>query len=276
VIIQDGAHCNGVLHPFLTNLNEKKTIREGQCMLRNLNYLLFSIVIFISTVVAQQNGRINVTGEALITVAPDYIVIRFGIETHDMVLMNARQQYNKIYKNAISAFRILGVREKDIQLDYLRITPEWRKDLNKEVFLGYEIKNSMVVTLTDVSLIEDVVTDGIQAGMNRVDGIDFLCSDIKKYREEARELAIKAAKEKAEKIVALLGQTLGDPTQISFGSSGSPTRYSSLSSMTSNSIQNIEADDNELSETIGLGKISVKANVYITFEFTKQNNQDNK
>ena len=62
-------------------------------------------------------------------------------------------------------------------------------------------------------------------GVNYIHGIDFQTTEFKKYREQARELALKAAKEKADKMAAVLGQSVGAPIQINESYSGSPWWY---------------------------------------------------
>ena len=115
-------------------------------------------------------------------------------------------------------------------------------------------------------------------GVNYIHGIDFQTTEFKKYREQARELALKAAKEKAEKMAAVLGQSVGAPIQISESYSGSPWWYwSSWSgwgygrnqSMAQNVIENVPGDSGEISETVALGKISIRAAVTVTFELKK-------
>ena len=118
----------------------------------------------------------------------------------------------------------------------------------------------------------------MQSGVNYIHNINFQTTEFKKYREQARELALNAAKEKAEKMAATLGQSVGDPIQIGEGYGGSNWwYYSSWNSwgygrsnvMSQNVMQNIESGMGEISETIALGKISIKANVNVTFELKK-------
>ena len=82
-------------------------------------------------------------------------------------------------------------------------------------------------------------------------------------------MALKSAKEKAEKMATVLGQSLGDPIQINENNSSSPRGYSSIQAMTQNVVQNIQSEGSELSETIALGKISIRANVTVIFELNK-------
>jgi uncharacterized protein len=222
--------------------------------------------------------KITVNGEAVVNVRPDKIVINFGIETWDADIVVAKQKNNDILKKAKAAVKESGVSERDIQTDYLSIEPRWKSEYRKEDFLGYFVRNTIVVTLTDAAKVEKLVTEVLQTGVNYIHGIDFQTTEFKKYREEARELALKAGKEKAEKMAAVLGQSVGAPIQINESYGGSPWWYwSSWSgwgygrnqSMAQNVIENVPSSSGEISETIALGKISIRAAVTVTFELKK-------
>lgn len=239
------------------------------------------MVMAATSVLAQQpqmyddRPKITVNGEAVVSVKPDKIVVTFGIETWDADVMVAKQKNNDILKKAIAAIKETGVAEKEIQTDHLSIEPRYKNDYRKEDFIGYFVRNTFVVTLAETEKVEELVTKVLQAGVNYIHGIDFQTTEFKKYREQARELALKAAKEKAEKMAAVLNQTVGTPIQINENYSGSPWWYYSSWSgweygrsqgMSQNVIQNVQGGSGEISDTIALGKISIRANVAVTFE----------
>jgi hypothetical protein len=222
--------------------------------------------------------KIAVNGEAVVNVKPDKIVINFGIETWDTDIIVAKQKNNEILKKAKAAIKESGVLQRDIQTDYLSIEPRWKSEYRKEDFLGYFVRNTVVVTLTDAAKVEKLVTEVLQAGVNYIHGIDFQTTEFKKYREQARELALKAAKEKADKMAAVLGQSVGTPIQINESYSGSPWWYWSSWSgwgygrnqgMSQNVVQEAPGGSGEISDTIALGKISIRAAVTVTFELRK-------
>jgi uncharacterized protein YggE len=132
----------------------------------------------------------------------------------------------------------------------------------------------LAVTLTDSGKVEGLITKALQAGVNYIFGVDFETTEFKKYREQARELALKAAKEKAEKMAGALSLSIGNPIQITENYSGVPFYYSSWSgfnyargmAMTQNIAQNVSGQSAETSDTIALGKISIRANVSVVFE----------
>ena len=219
--------------------------------------------------------KITVSGEAVVNVKPDKIVVTFGIETWDIEIMVAKQKNNDILNRAVAAIKALGIPEKEIQTDHLSIEPRYKSDYSKEGFFGYFVRNTFVVALAETEKVEEIVTKVLQSGVNYIHGIDFQTVEFKKYREQARELALKAAQEKAEKMAAVLGQSIDAPIQINENYSGSPWwYYSSWSAwgygrrqgMSQNTIQNVEGQSGEMSDTIALGKISIRANVTVTFK----------
>jgi uncharacterized protein YggE len=252
--------------------------------MKSLLIIAFLIVLSICSIRAQQTQlfddrpKITVNGEAVVKVQPDKIVITFGIETWDKNIMTAKQENNNIMKKAIVVIKESGIPDKDIQTDYLSIEPRYSDNYDKKNFIGYFVRNTFVVTLAEPDKVENLVTGVLQSGVNYIHSINFQTTEFKKYRDQARELALYAAKEKAEKMAGTLDQLIGDPIQISEGYGGSNWYYSSWNGwgygsrsnyMTQNVMQNIEGGTGEISETIALGKISIKANVNVVFELKK-------
>jgi uncharacterized protein YggE len=219
-------------------------------------------------------AKITVNGEAVVSVKPDKVVVSLGIETSNADVMTAKQQNNDVLKKAVAAMKELGIPEGAVETDHLSIEPRYRDDYRRESFLGYFVRNTFVVTLTDAGKVEALVTKALEAGVNYIHGIDFQTTEFKKYREQARNLALLAAREKAEKMAAVLGQSVGAAIQISENYSGSPWWYYSSwfgwgggrsQGMSQNVTQNVQSGSGEISETVALGRISIRANVSVTF-----------
>ncbi len=219
--------------------------------------------------------KITVSGEAVVNVKPDRIVLTFGIETRDPEILAAKQKNNDILKGAIAAIKEVGVPEKEIQTDYLSIEPRY-KDSYQGSFMGYFVRNTFTVTLDDPEKVEGLVTRVLKAGVNYIHGIDFQTTEFKKYRERARKLALEAAREKAKQMASDLDQSVGDPILIH--ENGSPWWYFSSWSgwgygrdrgMSQNVVQNVNGAAEGISDTVSLGKISIRANVSVTFELRR-------
>jgi uncharacterized protein YggE len=220
--------------------------------------------------------KITVNGEAVVNVRPDRILISFGIETWDMDIEVAKQKNNAIQKKAVTAIKECGVPPRDVQTDHLSIEPRYKNQDQREDLIGYFVRNTLVVTLNNPAKVEDLITRVLHAGVNHLQAIDFRTSDFKKHREEARELALRAAREKAEKMAGVLGQSIGPPIQISerdspwwYYSSWTGWSYGRTAVDSQVATESAQPGADEVLDAIALGKISIRANVTVTFELKK-------
>lgn len=236
-----------------------------------------------TTAPCEEQPKIKVSGEAVVNVKPDRIVIVFGLETYEKTIMDAKNKSRAIMKKAIVVARECGVQRKDVQTDSLSIEPIYKpvykedEDARKKV-IEYVVRNTLVVTLSEPAKVEELVTKELEAGVNYVHDIDFQTSALKAYREQARELALKAAKEKALKMAAALGQTIGLAIEVHEDYSASPLSYYSgwrwwgggrRQAMSQNITQNIRGTSPEISDSIAFGKLSIRSSVSVVFELKK-------
>jgi len=101
----------------------------------------------------------------------------------------------------------------------------------------------------------------IDAGINRIDVVEFQSSKLEQYLSEARKLAIKQAKLKAEDFATTLGQKVGKALTIADNSHGyfpEPMYDKSVMKM---GIQN----NGSPRQTLAIGEITVTANVSVSF-----------
>ena len=241
----------------------------------SINTMFFmAIAILISSMAfaeEQPVRTIMVTGEAIVKVEPDMVIVTFGVETYNNDIITAKEQNQAVVKKAFAVIRELGIEESAIQTDHISIEPRYKdSSYERGSINGYFVRNTAAVTLKEPKTLEELLTRLLQTGITSVYNVDFQVSDLKPHREQARELALVAAKEKAEKMTAVLGQKLGRPTQIVENQNywwvnGGRGRYSSMSQ---NVVQNAApaGDQGETGESVALGKISVRANVSVTFE----------
>jgi len=222
---------------------------------------------------------ISVSGEAVVNVKPDKIMINFGVLTAHLNCATAKKVNNEIMQKALEIIKESGVAQQDVQTDALSINPEFdytdrneKTGVRRYYLVSYHVTNRCSVILNDPLKVENLVTKILQVGVNELKGIDFQTTELKKYREQARDLALKAAKEKAEQMAASLGQKIGNPITISesggyyYGDS-SRSRNNSMYQMHVNKTQNIPSESgDEQSGPIALGKIAIRANVQVSFE----------
>jgi uncharacterized protein YggE len=219
-------------------------------------------------------GTISVTGDAQINVVPDKVLITLGVESTEQNLADAKSGNDANIARILTLTQNFKIEAKDVQTDHISIQP--RYDNSSLHIVGYTVRKTIVITLRDISKFDDVLSGAINSGANVVQGVQFLTSDLRKYRDQARDLAIKAAREKADALASALGQKAGRALTISeqrnswFSYYGSWWGQSSSLQM-QNVVQNApngSTGDLGEGETTAPGQISVTASVAVTFELT--------
>ncbi|MCE5257426.1 MAG: SIMPL domain-containing protein [Chloroflexi bacterium] len=216
---------------------------------------------------------VNVTGEAEVRVVPDEVVLTLGIETHDNQLTIAKGQNDAIVKKVLALADEFGITPQHIQTDYIDIEPRYAEgcyELCNPV--GFVVHKSVVITLSDLARFEDLLSGVLDTGVNYVQGIEFRTTDLRKYRDEARALAIQAAQEKAVAMAGELDQTIGKPMSIQEQQSSWWSGYSAWwgsrwgSALTQNIIQEYQGTSLGVDSSVAPGQISVRASVSVSFE----------
>ena len=210
---------------------------------------------------------ITISGDAEVKVVPDEVVINMAVETNNTDLDKAREENDKKVSSILAMVKKLGVKDKFIQTDYLSVEPryDYTVQYNNErerKFLGYYMTKNISVTLRDVSKFEKLIADALKLGTNYVRGMNFQTTELRKHRDQARLMAVRAAKEKATALAGELGQKVGKPISISESTYNAP-RYQNVSKY---AVSELNMDTGSNGEVIALGQIEIKASVSVTFE----------
>ncbi len=218
-------------------------------------------------------GSISVNGDATVKVVPDEIILTLGVETRHKELVEAKSENDKRVRRVIALAKSYGVDPKHIQTDFINISPEYDYiDYDLDRIVGYRVGKTIVITLKDIDKFDGLYSDVLELGANYVHGIEFRTSELRKYRDQARALAIKAAEEKATALAAELGRSIGNPTQINENYSGWWSSYGRWwgyrwgGMMSQNVVQNAGMEGYTTEGGVAPGQIEVNASVSVTFE----------
>jgi uncharacterized protein len=214
---------------------------------------------------------ITVSGNAEVRVTPDRAVFALGVETWDKEIEKARQENDERMKNVFRSLAQYQIPAADIQTGYITITPTYEKRYDKRnnptesVLTGYRVEKMAAITLKDLSRLEKVLSTVYRDGANRVYGVSYRTSDLRKYRDQARSQAIRAAREKAEALTREIGQKAGKACTIT---EDSPVQrsYGMGSQNVSQNVSDASGRGNLPDSTVSPGSISVSAQVTVSFE----------
>jgi uncharacterized protein YggE len=220
---------------------------------------------------ADSTGSITVSGSSAIRVQPDRVVVVFGVETFARKPSTSRAQNAELSKAVLAAIRDQGVEDKDIATANLTIQPRY-EDYDRNVISGYGTRNAIAVTLREVEKLEPVLIAALEAGATSVDGIEFSVTNLRELRDQARELAVKAALKKAAAMADAASVQVGSVTGIRedawdygyYGWWGGRNQWTNYQ----NVVQDLASEGAITLEdgSISLGQIVVKAQVTLTAE----------
>lgn len=187
-----------------------KTIGLGVVLL----VMIFGLGVMLPTVNAGESRLITVVGEAEVKVVPDEVVLTMAVETSDPDLTEAKKANDARVRKVIGLTKQYGIEEKLVQTGQLSIEPRYRDSYEKREFLGYFVRKRIIVQLKDLNKFEDLLSSVLADGVNYIEGIQFRRSDLERYKEQAQAEAVQAARAKAARLAAELGQKLGEPYLI--------------------------------------------------------------
>jgi uncharacterized protein YggE len=223
----------------------------------------------------EERGQISVTGEAEIRVVPDEVILTLGVETWNKNMEIAKRQNDTIVNRVLALVDDYDIAPEHVQIDYVSIEPRYRSGYYEERdFIGFFVHKTLEITLRDLDNFEGLLADSLEAGVNYVHGIRFRTTELREHRDEARALAIRAAKEKAEALAAELDQGVGAPKTIQEVQSGWWSGYNSWwgsswgNGMSQNVIQELGTGVIAGEGSLAPGQISITAKVSVVFQLT--------
>ena len=176
---------------------------------------------FAQTIGIRQN-IISVMGTATRDVAPDEVVINFGVETQALTAVEASQKNAATMNNVVTAVKSLGISDDEISTSRFNVYPNY--DTTGRVITGYSVSNIVSVKTDQITKASQIIDAAVDAGANRVDSIFFTLSNEldKQVRDELIADAVRDGKMKAEKALAPLGKKIIGVKSVSLAEFGIP------------------------------------------------------
>lgn len=151
---------------------------------------------------------ITVVGIGKVEVEPDIIVINMGVTTQDSDVVKAQDDNKTIMNKVIDGLRRDGVKQNDIKTTQFSVTPRYNYVDGKQEFIGYVVNNVIQVTVRDMDQVGMIIENALKNGVNNQRGLNYTVSEPELYYEEALELAVINAQEKAQNIAMTLHSSI--------------------------------------------------------------------
>ena len=270
---------------LLADLRFKIFNRGEFVKMKRIVFSLFLLLVFLSNSFAQELDKmpqITVTGTAEILVEPDEAYISLDVTKLDKDLAIAKKQNDETTAKVLEVTRRFNIPAQNVNIRNISVEMKYRifrdprkpvydedGDLTGEkIFIGYEVSKTIRIKFLELNKFEELFTELLKTGVTEVDGVTFETSKLRQYKDQAREMSLKAAKEKATAMAGAIGQTIGKAIRITEGTvSNSTLNYSNLSS-NSNANFTIIRPVETVSTSVGSfspGTITVSASATVVF-----------
>ena len=223
--------------------------------------ILILALVFVANSYAQEQKvvpMINVYGEGKVKVAPDQTLISISIETKGNKAAEVKKENDKKMDAVLKFIKKSNIAPEDFQTQRISLNPNY--DYEKKKY-SYIATQSVEILLKDLSKYDELMEGLVYQGINKIDNVIFKSSKILQLQSDARKLAIKDAKAKAEDFVSVLGQKVGKAIVISDNSQSyapQPRMYT----MKATAMDELQSAPRE---TLAIGEIEIIANVSVSF-----------
>lgn len=222
--------------------------------------LLILSILFVSMSYGQevkQIPQINVNGEGKVKVVPDQATIAVTVETKGNNAKDVKKQNDEKIDAVLKFIKKMNLAPADYKTQRVALNPQYDYEKKKH---SYNATQTIEILLRDLSKYDELMEGLVNEGINRIDNVTFQSSKLAQYQSEARKLAMKDAKLKAEDYVSVLGQKVGHAMTISDNSQTyyPQPMYAAMKTME-------RSDASAPRETLAVGEINITANVTVSF-----------
>ncbi|HBN95985.1 MAG TPA: hypothetical protein DDZ66_06775 [Firmicutes bacterium] len=185
--------------------------------LRTISLSLVLICVFaLGTVTAasipEDSGRLQVTGNALITAAPDTAHIALGVETSGASVKNAVSENAERMASVLEALKSLGLESSAVSTSGYNIysySDAFSAGTIRPAATTYNVHNCITISTKNLDQVGRIVDAAVAAGANEVQNVTFDLADKEEMQLRALEIAIEQALGKADVMAKTAGETIG-------------------------------------------------------------------
>jgi len=150
--------------------------------------------------------KVTVSGEAMTKVEPDAAVIVLSVVTQNAQAITAQQENARKSDAVTNAIKNTAGANAEIKTSDYSLQPQYDyRDNRLPKIVGYDARNSVIVTMSDLKNVGAVIDAASSAGANSVDNVSFILRQTSPARGQALSDATHQAMNKAQSIAQALG-----------------------------------------------------------------------
>lgn len=154
----------------------------------------------------KRSTRVMVSGDSIVQAQPDTAILTISVVTQAKRAIDAQQQNAAQSDAVVRTLKSAAGSGAEVKTTGYSLQPQrvYREN-QPPTITGYEARNTVVVTIGDLTKVGDVIDAAALSGANDVGGIAFTLRKDRPARDEALALATREAISKAQVIAQALG-----------------------------------------------------------------------
>ena len=155
---------------------------------------------------ARRVTRVNVTGDSIVQAQPDTAIVTISVVTQNRRAIDAQQENATKTDAVVRALKAAAGAGAEVKTSGYSVQPmRVYKEGQPPAITGYEVRNTVTVTLSELNKLGSVIDASTQAGSNDISGIAFTLRQDRQARDRALSEATREAVSKAQVIAQALG-----------------------------------------------------------------------
>jgi len=216
----------------------------------------------------QQKKVITTDGRGTVDVQPDEALVSLAVVTQAGDAKSASEENARKMDAVLATLNKLGIAKEDVATSGYRVQPRYNWSGKDQRIVGFQVRNSLEVTVRDLEMVGDVLDVTLGAGANEIGGVTFTLSKDQQtaFRNKAIELAVSKAKADAISVADASSVRIVGPLEISTtGSQLSPYRAYADYGGSPNDAEALSKA--AIAPQIQPGDVTVSAHVTVVYEF---------
>jgi uncharacterized protein len=150
--------------------------------------------------------RVKVIGDAVVRVQPDTAILMISVVTQNTLALTAQQQNATQTEAVIRTVKAAAGPGAEVKTGGYSLVPQRiYKENQPPTITGYEARNTVSVTLSDLNKVGAVIDAAANAGANNIDSVSFTLRNDEAAKNQALTDATREAMNKAKTIATALG-----------------------------------------------------------------------
>lgn len=150
--------------------------------------------------------RLMVTGDSIVHAQPDTAILTVAVVTQNRTAIEAQQENAAKTDAVVRALKAAAGAGAEVKTSGYSVQPQRvYKENQPPTITGYEVRNSVTVTTSDLNKVGAIIDAAAQAGSNDISGIAFTLRQDRQARDRALGEATQEAVGKARMIANALG-----------------------------------------------------------------------